>query len=238
MPTPHNTAEKGQIASVCIMPGDPLRAKLIVDTYLSDAECFNTTRGMLGYTGTYKGKRISVMGHGMGMPSVGIYSYELYHFYDVEKIIRVGSVGSIHPSLQLGDVLVAMGASTDSAYAQQYKLPGTYAPIASYPLLRTAVDVAEGSGANVVVGNVVSSDVFYCPYAEDFEKWKTMGILGVEMECAALYMNAAFAGKEALGLLTVSDIIGDHTQVMTAEERQTKLFAMIEIALDTAIAGL
>ncbi|MFI3249466.1 MAG: purine-nucleoside phosphorylase [Eubacteriales bacterium] len=236
MSTPHNTAKVGEIAPVCLMPGDPLRAKLIADTYFENMTCFNTVRGMLGYTGTYQGKTVSVMGHGMGMPSVGIYSYELYHTYNVEKIIRIGSAGSIHPSLNLGDVIFAQGASTDSNYASQFKLPGTYAPLASYPLLEKAVTIARAKGTPISVGNVVSSDVFYTPYSEDFEKWQTMGILGVEMECAALYMNAAFAKKEALGILTVSDIIGDHTKVMSTEDRQTKLFAMIEIALETAIS--
>ncbi len=235
MATPHNTAQPGQIAKTCLMPGDPLRAKLIAERYLENPQCFNSVRGMLGYTGTYRGQELSVMGHGMGTASIGIYSYELFQFYGVERILRVGSVGSLDPALDLGSIIAAQGACTDSNYAAQYHLPGTFAPIADYGLLSKAVQVAQGRQVPIAVGNVVSSDVFYTPYVDDNEKWRTMGVLGMEMECAALYMNAAFLGKKALGLLTVSDVIGDHGKVMTTEERQTKLFTMIEIALDTAI---
>ncbi len=235
MATPHNTAQPGQIAKTCLMPGDPLRAKLIAERYLENPQCFNSVRGMLGYTGTYRGQELSVMGHGMGTASIGIYSYELFQFYGVERILRVGSVGSLDPALDLGSIIAAQGACTDSNYAAQYHLPGTFASIADYGLLSKAVQVAQGRQVPIAVGNVVSSDVFYTPYVDDNEKWRTMGVLGMEMECAALYMNAAFLGKKALGLLTVSDVIGDHGKVMTTEERQTKLFTMIEIALDTAI---
>ena len=235
MATPHNTAQPGQIAKTCLMPGDPLRAKLIAERYLENPQCFNSVRGMLGYTGTYRGQELSVMGHGMGTASIGIYSYELFQFYGVERILRVGSVGSLDPALDLGSIIAAQGACTDSNYAAQYHLSGTFAPIADYGLLSKAVQVAQGRQVPIAVGNVVSSDVFYTPYVDDNEKWRTMGVLGMEMECAALYMNAAFLGKKALGLLTVSDVIGDHGKVMTTEERQTKLFTMIEIALDTAI---
>ena len=161
MSTPHNEAGKGEIAKTVLMPGDPLRAKYIADHYLEGARCFNTVRNMLGYTGTYHGKEVSVMGGGMGMPSVGIYSYELYHFYDVESIIRIGSAGALQDELNARDIVIGMGACTNSDYASQYRLPGTYAPIADYGLLKKAVDVAEEKGIQVKVGNILSSDIFY-----------------------------------------------------------------------------
>ncbi|MBP3540702.1 MAG: purine-nucleoside phosphorylase [Clostridia bacterium] len=233
--TPHNTAEKGQIAKTVLMPGDPLRAKWIAETFLTDAVCFNQTRGMLGYTGTYKGKRVSVMGHGMGIPSIGIYTYELFHFYDVENIIRVGSIGGLDTSLELGDLIIAQGACTDSNYAAQYELPGTFAPICDYGLLKLADKTAEAKGLNVRVGNVLASDCFYRANPSANEKWRSMGVLGIEMECNALYLNAAYAHKRALGILTVSDIIGDDSRCMSPEERQTTLRSMIEVALDVAV---
>lgn len=232
--TPHNTAEKSQIASTCLMPGDPLRAKMIAENFLTDVECFNQTRGMLGYTGNYQGKRVSVMGHGMGIPSIGIYTYELFSFYDVENIIRIGSIGGLDTSLNLGDVIIAQGACTDSNYASQYGLPGTFAPICDYGLLKLADQTAEKKGLSVRVGNVLASDMFYRANPEAFDKWRSMGVLGVEMECSALYMNAAYLHKKALGILTVSDIIGDDSRAMTAEERQTTLTNMITLALDMA----
>ncbi len=237
MSTPHNMAKVGEIASVCLMPGDPLRAQYIAQTYLENPVCFNTVRGMLGYTGLYKGKAVSVMGHGMGIASVGIYSYELYNFYNVETIIRVGSLGGLDASLHLGDVLLAQGACTDSNYAHQYGLPGTFAPIADFDLLYKSATLAKERGLGVAVGNVISSDVFYQVNPAMTNAWRTMGVLGVEMECSALYMNAAYAKKKALGMLTVSDIIGgDATQQMTPEQRQTTFDAMITLALDVAIA--
>ena len=234
MSTPHNAAEKGQIAKVCLMPGDPLRAKFISENFLEDAVCFSSVRGMLGYTGKYKGHEVSVMGHGMGMPSIGIYSYELFAFYGVEKIIRIGSAGGMHPGLDLGDIVIAQGACTDSNYAAQYGLPGAFAPIADYDLLSTAVTLARKSGVKHMVGNVVSSDVFYSAHPERSDKWLAMGALCAEMECAALYANAARLGKRALGLLTVSDCPFKGT-ASSAEYRQNGLTAMIEVALEAAV---
>lgn len=232
-PTPHNGAKEGEIAKTVLMPGDPLRAKFIADTFLTDVECFNTVRNMLGFTGTYKGKRVSVMGGGMGMPSVGIYTYELFHFYNVENIIRIGSAGGIADSVHVRDVIIGMGACTDSNYASQYHLPGTFAPIASYDLLRRAVTEAERLKFETKVGNILSSDVFYGDDGEALAKWKKMGVLAVEMEAAALYMNAARAGKNALCMLTISDcpFTGES---LPAEERQTSFTQMMEIALSLA----
>ena len=187
------------------MPGDPLRAKFIADNYLDDVVCFNEIRNMLGFTGTYKGKRVSVMGSGMGMPSMGIYSYELFNFYDVENIIRIGSAGGIADDIKLRDIVIGMGASTNSKYAEQYKLPGTFAPTADFGLLRRAVEAAEKLGIKTVVGNILSSDTFYDDNPDANSLWKKMNILCVEMEAAALYMNAARAGKKALCILTISD---------------------------------
>ncbi len=236
MSTPHNAAEKGQFAKVCLMPGDPLRAKFISENFLEEARLVTSVRGMNGYTGKYKGHPVSVMGHGMGMPSVGIYSYELFAFYDVEKIIRIGSAGGMHPDLDLVDVVIAQGACTDSNYGAQYDLPGTFAPIADYGLLSKAVGFAQQQGCKFMVGNVVSSDCFYSAHPERSERWLDMGVLCAEMECAALYMNAAYLKKQALGLLTISDLVGDPDRAMTAEERQTKFRDMMAIALETAIA--
>lgn len=235
MSTPHNAAEKGQFAKVVLMPGDPLRAQFIAENFLENAVCVTTVRGMLGYTGTYKGHPVSVMGHGMGMASVGIYSYELFAFYDVERIIRIGSAGGMHPDLDLGDIVIAQAACTDSNFAAQYELPGTFAPIADYRMLSTAVNLAAKNGYKHMVGNVLSSDVFYVPNPQRAAKWLTMGVLCAEMECAALFMNAAFLGKRAMGLLTISDLIGNDERFMTAEERQTKFKEMMTLALETAI---
>lgn len=236
MSTPHNAAENGQIAKVCLMPGDPLRAKFIAENFLEDAKLFSDVRGMLGYTGTYKGHPVSVMGHGMGMPSVGIYSYELYAFYGVEKIIRIGSAGGMNPGLDLGDIVIAQGACTDSNYAAQYELPGTFCPIADYKMLSKAVEIAQKNGYKHMVGNVLSSDVFYSASPTRGEKWLSMGVLCAEMECAALYMNAAYLGKRALGLLTISDLLSDPNRFMSAQDRQTKFKEMMTLALETAIA--
>lgn len=232
-PTAHNGAEKGQIAKTVLMPGDPLRAKFIADTYLENVSCFNQVRNMLGFTGTYKGKEVSVMGAGMGMPSIGIYSYELFHFYDVDNIIRIGSAGALQDNLKLKDIVIGMGACTDSNYANQFKLPGTYAPIASFQLMKQAIEVAEEKKIPVVVGNVLSSDVFYNANQEANDLWKSMGVLAIEMEAAALYMNAAKAGKNALCLLSISDHIYS-TEQLTPEERQTGFKDMMEIALELA----
>ena len=227
-PTPHIGAKLGEIAETVIMAGDPLRVKLMAERYLENPVCFNEVRGMLGYTGTYKGKRVSVMGHGMGMASIGIYTYELYNFYDVKTIIRVGSAGSINMDLHVGDLALAMGCCTNSNFAAQFDLPGVYAPIADFGLLRAAVDSCEKLGYKYMVGNVVSSDMFYSENPHT-DKWINMGVLAVEMEIAALYMNAARAGKRALGLLTISDHIltGEAT---TAEERQNTFTKMMDVA--------
>lgn len=230
IPTPHNNAKKGDIAKKVLMPGDPLRAKYIAETYLEDPVCFTTVRNMFGYTGTYKGEKVSVMGSGMGMPSMGIYSYELYNFYDVEKIIRIGSAGALQDDVNVMDVVIAMSACTDSNFAGQYHLPGTFAPTASYSLLERAVEVAKEQGTPVRVGTVVSADAFYNDNPESAKAWRKMGVLCTEMECAALFMNAARAGKEALGILTISDHIF-RDEAISAEERQTSFNKMMEIAL-------
>lgn len=234
MGTPHNAAEKGEIAKTVLMPGDPLRAKFIAETYLEEVSCFNTVRNMYGYTGKYKGTQISVMGHGMGMPSIGIYSYELFDQYDVDQIIRIGSAGGLADDVELMDIIIAMGASTNSNYASQYKLPGTIAPIADYELLRKAVEVAEEKNCKVRVGNVLSSDTFYTDDKNANDLWKKMHVLAVEMEAAALYCNAARLGKKALCILTVSDHLYSGKE-LSATERQTGFRQMMEIALETGI---
>jgi len=233
MSTPHNNAKKGDIAKTVLMPGDPLRAKFIAENYLENPVCYNEVRGMLGYTGTYKGVPVSVQGSGMGMPSIGIYSWELFNEYDVENIIRVGTAGAVADDVQLRDVVIGMSASTNSAYASQYRLPGTYAPTASWELLSAATEAAVKSGKSYRVGNILSSDTFYDD-ANSLADWQKMGVLAIEMEAAALYMNAARAGKNALCILTVSDcpLRGLST---SAEERQTTFRDMMEIALDAAV---
>ena len=234
MATPHNVAEKGDIAKTVLMPGDPLRAKLIAEKYLTNCQCFNTVRNMLGFTGEYQGKRISIMGSGMGMPSIGIYSYELFDYYDVDNIVRIGSCGAFREDNNLMDIILAMGASTDSNYAGQYNLPGTFSAIADYELLRITYDTALTKGIKSFVGNVVSSDVFYNDNPQYNDSWKKMGIMCVEMEACALYMNAARLGKRALCMLTVSDHLYKDLH-LNAEDRQKSFSNMMEIALDAAI---
>ena len=233
MSTPHNSAQKGDIAKTVLMPGDPLRAKYIAENYLENVNCFNTVRNIFGYTGTYKGKEVSVMGGGMGMPSIGIYSYELFNFYDVDAVIRIGSAGGISDNVKLRDLVIGMGASTNSNYASQYNLPGTIAPIADYGFLRKAVEIAEGKGIHVAVGNILSSDIFYNDDNTVNDKWKKMQILCVEMEAAALYLNAARAGKKALCMLTISDHIYTG-EALSAEDRQNTFHEMMEVALELA----
>lgn len=228
-PTPHIGAKYGEIAPTVIMAGDPLRAKFMADKYLDNPVQFNNVRGMLGFTGTYKGKKVSVMGHGMGIPSIGIYTYELFNFYGVKTIIRIGSAGAYHKDLKIGDLVLAMGACTDSNYAAQYQLTGTFAPIADFDLLRKAVDTCQELGYRYKVGNVLSSDVFYSDNPQG-DKWMKMGVLAVEMEAAALYMNAARSGNRAMALFTVSDHILTG-EVTTAEERQTTFTRMMDVAL-------
>lgn len=231
MSTPHLQGNKGDYAPVVLMPGDPLRAEFIAENYLSDVRCVNRIRGMLGFTGTYQGVPVSVQGSGMGMPSIGIYSYELYHEFDVQSIIRIGTAGGIAGEVKLRDVILGQGACTNSRYADQYRLPGTYAPIASYRLLKTAADTAAELGILVRVGDLLSSDTFYDD-ADSLAQWQKMHVLGIEMEAAALYMNAARAGKEALCICTVSDC-PLRQEFTTAEERQTGFRAMMELALAT-----
>ena len=233
MPTPHNSATKGQIAKTVLMPGDPLRAKVVAENFLDDPICFNEVRGMLGYTGTYKGHTLSVMGSGMGIPSIAIYSYELYHFYDVDTIIRIGTCGGLAPQVDLRDIVIGQAACTDSNFADQYKLPGTFSPIADFALVRRAAEVAERLGADYHVGNLLSTDVFYSDRAAS-QAWANMGVLAVEMEATALYLNAIAAGKRALGIMTVSDLVL-RDGILSAEERQNSFTQMMEIALETAI---
>ena len=233
MTTAHISGSKGEIAETILLPGDPLRAKFIADTYLEDIVQFNDVRNMLGYTGTYKGKRISVMGTGMGVASIGIYSYELIHFYGVKNLIRVGSCGAYDGNLKLYDIIFAMGACTNSNYAHQYNLPGTYSAIASWDLLEKAKKVADKKGIEVNVGNVLSSDVFYNKDSQAYKRWAEMGILAVEMEAYSLYCNAQAAGVNALTILTVSDSLVTK-QETTSKERENSFTKMMDIALELA----
>ena len=233
VPTPHISAKLGDFAKTVLMPGDPLRAKFIAETYLENAVLVNNVRGVQGYTGYYKGKRVSVMASGMGQPSIGIYSYELFNFYGVESIIRVGSCGSFSPELHARDIIVAMGACTNGNYASQYNLPGTFCPIADFDLVRRAAEECEKMGVNYRVGNILSSDMFYDD-ANSGMQWAKMNVLGVEMESAALYCNAARAGKKALCICTVSDSFIYPEENTTAEERQLSFTKMMEIALNLA----
>ena len=233
IPTPHITAKKGDFAKTVLMPGDPLRAKFIAENFLEDAVLVNEVRGINGYTGYYKGKRVSVMASGMGQPSIGIYSYELFNFYDVDNIIRVGSCGSFDKDLHVRDIIIAMGACTNGNYAAQYKLPGTFCPIADFDLVKKAVELCEQKGVNYKVGNILSSDMFYDDSNSGME-WAKMGVLGVEMESAALYCNAARAGKKALCICTVSDSFVYPQENTTAEERQNSFTKMMEIAFEIA----
>lgn len=230
MSTPHNEAKVGDIAKTVLMPGDPLRAKFIADNYLTDVKCFNTVRNMFGYTGYYKGKRVSVMGSGMGMPSIGIYSYELFDQYGVDRIIRIGSAGSYTEKCKVFDIVIAQGACTNSNWASQYNLSGVYSAIGSYNVLEEAVDACKKKGCRYHVGNILSSDIFYNDQKEAWQKWAKMGCLCVEMESYALYSNAAYLGKEALCILTISDSFITH-EVTTAEQRQKSFTNMMEVAL-------
>ncbi len=232
-PTPHINATPDDFAKTVLMPGDPLRSKFIAENFLEGARLINNVRGVQGYTGTYKGKPVTVMASGMGIPSIGIYSYELFNFFDVDNIIRIGSAGSINMDVKVRDIVFAMGASTNSNYARQFQLPGTFAPVADYKLMSCAIAQAEKLGARYHVGNILSSDTFYDAQEDANDKWIKMGVLCIEMETAGLYMNAAAAGKRALGLFTVSDHILTH-EALSAEERQTSFTQMMEVALGTA----
>lgn len=240
-PTPHNSATPEDFGKTVLMPGDPLRAKFIAENFLTDAVLVNNVRGIQGYTGYYDGVKVSVMASGMGMPSIGIYSYELFNFYGVENIMRIGSAGAINENIKVRDIVIGMGACTNSNFANQFNLPGTFAPTCSYKMLKTCTDIADEMKVNYHVGNLLSSDTFY----NDEEKlpdglkstyaWSKMGVMAIEMEAAALYMNAARAGKNALAICTVSDHIltGEAT---TSEERQNSFTEMMELALKTAVA--
>ncbi len=233
MTTAHNSAKKGDIAETILLPGDPLRAKFIAENFLEDVTQFNGVRNMFGYTGTYNGKRVSVMGTGMGCASIGIYSYELIHFYGVKNLIRIGSCGAMDPKLNLYDIVLGIGSSTDTNYAHQYNLPGTYSATASFDLLSKAKQIADENNIKTVVGNILSSDIFYNADPEAWKKWAKMGVLAAEMESFALYCNAAVAGVNALTILTVSDSIVNH-QETTPEEREKGFTNMMKIALGLA----
>ena len=230
IPTPHIEAKEGEIAKTVIMAGDPLRAKFMAEKYLDNPTIYNQVRGMFGYTGTYKGKRVSIQGHGMGIPSIGIYTYELFNFYDVDTIIRVGSAGAIDDDLNIGDIVMGMGACTNSNYARQYNLCGTFAPIADFGLLSKAVSEAERQGFRYKVGNLYSSDTFYDDDENSLKQWQKMGVLAVGMEAPALYMNAARAGKKALCICTISDCPFKNIAT-TSEQRQTGFINMMEVAV-------
>ena len=240
-PTPHISAKPGDFGKTVLMPGDPLRAKFIAETFLENPVLVNNVRGVQGHTGTYKGVKVSVMASGMGMPAIGIYSHELYNGYGVENIIRVGSAGAIQENIDLYDLVLAQGACTDSNWAAQFHLPGTFAPIADFQLLSEAVKAAENIGATYHVGNVNSSDVFYGDHMGVPEGLgsvyglKKMGVMALEMEAAALYMNAARYGKRALCICTISDHVLKGTET-TSQERQTAFTTMMRVALDVAVA--
>ena len=231
--TPHNEAKRGDIKDTVLMPGDPLRAKYIAENFLTDVKQFNAVRNMFGYSGKYKGKELSVMGSGMGIPSIGIYAHELYEQYDVKNIIRVGSCGAYSKDLKLFDLVIAMGASSDSNFAHQFNLPGTISAICDFDLLRKAVTSAEKLDMNVRVGNVFSSDIFY-NNEDEWKRWEELGILAVEMECYGLYLTAQKLGKKALGILTVSDSFHLKEQT-TPKEREKSFNDMILVALESCL---
>ena len=235
VPTPHIEARAGEIAETILLPGDPLRAKYIAGNFLSDVKQFNSVRNMFGYTGTYEGRPVSVMGTGMGCPSMGIYSYELIHFYGVKNLIRVGTAGSIHPDVHIRDLVFGIGACTTSNFPALMELPGVFAPVCSFELLRKGVEKAEQMDLRYKVGNILSSDMFYGPAEgpEASKKWASMGVLAIEMEAAALYTNAAYGNARALTVLTISDhlLTGETT---SAEERQNSFTDMMQVALSLA----
>ena len=234
IPTPHINAKEGDFARTVLMPGDPLRSQFIAETYLENRKLVNNVRGVQGYTGTYKGVPVSVMASGMGMPSIGIYSYELFNFYGVENILRVGSAGAISEKLKVRDIVLGQGACTNSSFGDQFGFRGHFAPIADFGLLRCAAQIAEERGLRYAVGNLLSSDTFYDDDPTASSKWMKLGVMAIEMEAAALYYNAARSGKKALAVCTISDHIltGEET---TAEERQVSFTQMMELALEVAV---
>ena len=232
--TPHINASPEDFAKTVLMPGDPLRSKFIAETFLENAKLVNNVRGIHGYTGLYKGERVSVMASGMGMPSIGIYSYELYNFFGVENIIRIGSAGGLSPNVKMRQIVFGMGASTTSNYAVQFGLEGTFAPIADYNLMKVAIEEAEKINASYAVGNLLSSDIFYNADPSAKDRWIELGVLAVEMEAAALYMNAAKAKKRALAMCTISDHLITGESVDSAA-RQESFTEMMEVALNTAV---
>ncbi len=234
-PTPHINATPADLAKTVLMPGDPIRSKFVADTFLENARLINNVRGVQGYTGTYRGKPVSVMASGMGMPSMGIYSYELFNFFDIDNIIRIGSAGGLADDVHLRDIVIGMGACTDSNYQNQYCLGGNFAPIADFELLQKAVTAAKDLNIPCRVGNLLSTDVFYNANPNFNEAWCRMGVLGVEMETAALYMNAAAAGKRALAICTVSDHIM-RGEKLDVQSRETGFTDMMKIALEVAIS--
>ncbi|HBO24107.1 MULTISPECIES: purine-nucleoside phosphorylase [unclassified Providencia] len=236
MATPHINAEMGDFADVVLMPGDPLRAKYIAETFLQDVRQVNNVRGMLGFTGTYKGRKISVMGHGMGIPSCSIYAKELITDFGVKVIIRVGSCGAVMDDVKLRDVVIGMGACTDSKVNRLRFKDHDFAAIADYDLVHNAVEAAKAKGSNVRVGNIFSADLFYSPDPDFFKVMEKYGILGVEMEAAGIYGVAAEFGARALTICTVSDHIKTGEQT-SSEERQTTFNEMIEIALESVLLG-
>ena len=241
-PTPHISAKPGDFGKTVLMPGDPLRSKFIAENFLENPVLVNNVRGVHGYTGTYKGVKVSVMASGMGMPAIGIYSHELYNGYGVENIIRVGSAGSIQDHINLYDIVLGQGACTDSNFAAQFHLPGTFAPIADFKLLTAAVNACEAHKATYHVGNINSSDVFYGDHVgvpeglDSVYSLKKMGVMALEMEAAALYMNAARYGKRALCICTISDHVLKGVET-TSEERQTAFTTMMKVALEVAVAA-
>ena len=232
IPTPHIEAKLEDISENVIMPGDPLRAKFIAENFLSEVKCINSVRNNLGYTGKYNGKKISVIASGMGMPSMRIYSYELFNFYGVNQIIRVGTAGSLQSEVKLKDIVVAMTASTDSNHINQYNLNGAFAPSADYELLNKSVNFLKKKNLNYHLGNVLSTDLFYLDDLEVMRRWQRMNVLAVEMETSALYINAAIKKKKALSILTISDYIFNNKESLNSEEREKSLTEMIEVALN------
>ena len=235
MPTPHNSAPEGAFAKTCLMPGDPLRAQFIAKTFLEDARLVNNVRGIQGYTGRYRGTPVSVMASGMGMPSIGIYSHELFTFYGVRQIIRIGSAGALAPDLKLRDIVAAQAACTNSNFPKQFGLPGTYAPIADFALLELAAAAAREKRLSLRVGNVLSEDTFY-DASHSTLKWGSMGVLCAEMETAALYCNAAYDHARALSLLTISDRIAADEH-LPPQDRETSFTEMMDLALTVAVAA-